>query len=104
MGSQCCLDRFANFSVFFDFCGDGGSLGLGVFRKVPSANREVILCRPKCLKTYFFGLLDENFAAVWVKCVRRRSSAVSFLWAFSTAAAIVTTASFKLSTLLLRTT
>ena len=103
MGSQCCLERFANFSVFFDFCGDGGSLGLGVFRKVPCANREVILCRPKCLKTYFLGLLEENFAAVGVKCVRR-SSAVSFLWAFSTAAAIVTTASFKLSTLLLRTT
>ena len=44
-----------NIRYFGDFCGDGGSLALGMLWKVPCANREVILCQKNGLKQAFRG-------------------------------------------------
>ena len=43
------------FHCFTHFCGDGGSLTLGMLQKVPFTKREVVLCLKNYMKRAFRG-------------------------------------------------
>ena len=86
-----------------NFRGDGGkSLALGMLRKVPFENREVVLCQKNDMKkTFKRKILSAAGGKMGAK-----ENKIGLLWATSTAAAAanVTNAIFKTSPVPLSTT
>ena len=55
IGGRHRFEKYAYFSFFADFRGDGDSLAFGMPRKVPFTNREVVLSRKNDMKKAFRG-------------------------------------------------
>ena len=91
------------FRCFTNFRGDGGrSLALGMLRKVPFENREVVLCQKNDMKkTFKRKILSAAGGQMGAK-----ENKIGLLWATSTAAAAanVTNAISKTSPVPLSTT